>query len=118
MAFSPDGKWLASPSGDRILLWSIPDLSADQLYTGDYVERIAFRPNVDRLTLAAGGAKENVRLWDVASKRELLSLPVGSEGETQLYSLVFSPEGSRLASGWFARKSSFGIWIALRCRGY
>lgn len=104
VAFSPDGKWLASPSGDRILLWSIPDLSADQLYTGDYVERIAFRPNVDRLTLAAGGAKEDVRLWDVASKKELLSLPVGSEGETQLYSLVFSPEGSRLASGWFSKK--------------
>ena len=68
--------------------------------TGDYVERIAFRPNVDRLTLAAGGAKEDIRLWDVASKTELLSLPVGSEGETQLYSLVFSPEGSMLASGW------------------
>src|SRR4029077_26538 len=60
VAFSPDGKWLASPSGDRILLWSIPDLSADQLYTGDYVERIAFRPNVDRLTLEAGTPAEKI----------------------------------------------------------
>jgi WD40 repeat protein len=104
VAFSPDGKWLASPSGDRVLLWSIPDLNADQLETQDNVERIAFRPNVDRLTLAAGGTKGNIRLWDLASKTELLSLPVGSEGETQLYSLVFSPEGSMLASGWLSKK--------------
>ena len=104
VAFSPDGKWLASPSGDRVLLWSIPDLNADQLYTGDNVERIAFRPNVDRLTLAAGGTKGDIRLWDLVSKTELLSLPVGNEGETQLYSLVFSPDGGILASGWLSKK--------------
>jgi WD40 repeat protein len=104
VAFSPDGKWLASPSGDRVLLWSIPELNADQLETKDNVTQIAFQPNVDQLTLAAGGPKGDIRLWDISSKTELLSLPVGSEPENQLYSLVFSPQGSTLASGWLRKK--------------
>ena len=104
VVFSPDGKWLASPSGDRVLFWSIPDLNADQLETKDNVTQIAFRPNVDQLILAAGGPMGNIRLWDISRKTELFSLPVGSEPENQLYSLVFSPDGSTLASGWLSKK--------------
>jgi WD40 repeat protein len=41
VAFSPDGRWIASASGDEIFLWPMPGLSKPPLHSLPYDELIA-----------------------------------------------------------------------------
>jgi WD40 repeat protein len=41
VAFSPDGQWIASASGDEIFLWPMPDLEKAPLHTLPHDELIA-----------------------------------------------------------------------------
>ena len=41
VAFSPDGRWIASASGDEIFLWPMPDLTKPPLHTLPHDELLA-----------------------------------------------------------------------------
>ncbi|HEX2913417.1 MAG TPA: WD40 repeat domain-containing protein [Chloroflexia bacterium] len=106
LVFSPDDKILASGSLDRtIKLWEMPggrlittlkrqSLQTYQVYT------IAFSPDGKTLAAAGGGDTTTnqypIILWDVASGKEIGSLPGHSAPVT---SLTFSPDGKTLLSG-------------------
>src|SRR5262249_43264866 len=96
IAFSADGKWLASASYDRTVQLSDATTGAilrNLPHPGNQVECLAISPDGRRL--ASGGEDKNVRVWDPTTGREVLSL----HGHTdRCECLAFSPDGHRLAS--------------------
>jgi WD40 repeat protein len=95
VAFSPDGKTLASGTADAtVKFW---DVASGQMRTtlrglGGRVAATAFSP--DGKTLAAG-INGDVGLWDVATAQKRGRL----QAQVQLWSLAFAPDGKRLACG-------------------
>jgi WD40 repeat protein len=97
VAFSPDGKTMASSSGDNtIKLWDVVSHSEIATLRGHtkLVRSVAFSP--DGKTLASASSDSTIKLWDVASHKELETLK-GHKGE--IYSVAFSPDGTTVASG-------------------
>jgi WD40 repeat protein len=95
VTFSPDGSKIATSGRDGAAIWDAT--SGDRLARLSGVGGIAdVRFSPDARLLATAGDDGKVRIWDVASGRETLSL--GSAG-AGLSAVTFSPDGTKLASG-------------------
>ena len=104
VAFSPDGKTLAS-GGTALTLWDAARgrRLADLIATPNvYTSAVAFSPDRRTLAYAAG---DTITLWDVAERSEIATL-TAPEPVTDI---LFSPNGAVLAA---AGKTTITLWDA------
>ncbi len=98
LAFSPDGKTLASDglgTDYAVLLWDVSTGEAKFILKGHtlIIMCVAFSPNGN--ILASGSADNTIRLWNVTTGKHIRTL----NGHTEaIKNITFSSDGKKLAS--------------------
>ena len=111
VAFSPDGRTLASASADKtVRLWdprTHKQLGSPLTGHTDSVTSVTFSP--DGRTLASASRDTTVRLWDPRTHKQLGSPLTGHTA--RVFSMAFSPDGRTLASA--SADKTIRLWDGL-----
>ena len=97
--FSPDGRWLLSTSLDgSARRWDVAARRGQEPSLRGHLGGVwggAVAPDGRRIATGSAFARDAVKLWDVATHRELLSLQTAG---LYYFHLTFSPDGNTLAA--------------------
>jgi WD40 repeat protein len=106
IAWSPDGKTLASVDGDGTLnLWSISGRKLLRTLSGHHGGSSSVAWNLNSKTLASAGWDGSLKIWDVESGRLLRVLRGHSD---EITSIAWSPDTKTLAAG--SLDSAVKLW--------
>jgi WD40 repeat protein len=123
VAFSPDGKRLASGSWDdyTIRVWETATARPRHVLSGhrSYIRSVLFSP--DGHTIISGGGDNTVRLWSAATGRELRRLTLDPDADParnrpgrQVLGIGLSGDGKRV----FARSAGFSLGGPYHVQGW
>jgi formylglycine-generating enzyme required for sulfatase activity/WD40 repeat protein/serine/threonine protein kinase len=93
MAYSSDGKSLATGADGTVRLWDAATGKELQPLTGHAASANAVAYTPDCLRLLSGGSDQSLRLWDTVSGKELRTFPVAKS----VASVDFLPDGKHFA---------------------
>jgi WD40 repeat protein len=104
IAFSPDGKYVASRSGKVAIIWEWKDEKEVRRFSHEAdVAALSYSSDGTTLATAAGN---DARVWDVASGEELARV----SHDQPVTHAVFSPDGKTLATGGDDGVVQLSLW--------